>query len=195
MPMQLVIESAQNIIRKLSQDMHLSFSDLTLNSLVNVQMTLCPLKWKRMGQEGSTELGNNSVGATMEETKKSLSNIRKIVSMETEAGCRMVINAMLLHTALNLDSTDYGVAIAPDFRIDDTRLEPTGYTNGGVVNMIIYTDRSTRGTLSLSSPKLAFLSEAVRKLLSCSIYEAKEKSDAVMTALPQAAIAAAVKAK
>ena len=128
---------------------------------------------------------------------------------QTEAGCRMVINTMLLHTALTLDSTEYGVAIVPEFHIDDTRLEPTGYTYGGVVDyMIIYTDRSTRGVsrtglrsstlkyfpgLIAQSPKLAFLSEAIRKLLSCSIYEAK--SDAVMTALPQAAMAAAVKAK
>jgi hypothetical protein len=70
-----------------------------------------------------------------------------MLNLQTEAGCRMVINALLLHTALNLDSADYGVVIAPEFRIDDTQLEPTRYTYGGVVDyMIIYTDRSTRGT-------------------------------------------------
>ncbi|KAJ6632179.1 hypothetical protein B0H10DRAFT_2206580 [Mycena sp. CBHHK59/15] len=194
---QIVIESVQNVIRKLSQDTHLSFSDLTLNSLVNTQITLRPLKWKTTGQDEATELRNNLIdgAVTVEETKKNLCNIHKIVSMETEAGCRMVINVMLLHAALNLDSAENGVAIAPEFRIDDTRLEPTGYTYGGVINyMIIFTDRSTRD-LMVQSPKLAFLSEAVRKLLSCNIYEAKAKSDAVMTALPQAAMAAAVKAK
>jgi len=68
-------------------------------------------------------------------------------TLQTEAGCRMMINAMLLHVASNLDSAENGVAIAPEFRIDDTRLEPTGYTYGGVVDyMIIFTDRSTRGT-------------------------------------------------
>ena len=37
----------------------------------------------------------------------------------------------------------------PEFRVDDTRLEPTQYTYGGVVNyMIIYTDRLTRGMSS-----------------------------------------------
>ena len=47
-------------------------------------MTLRPLKWKATGQEGARKLGNNSVdgAVTIEETKKSLSNIRKIVSME-----------------------------------------------------------------------------------------------------------------
>ena len=49
--------------------------------------------------------------------------------------------------------------------------------------------------LIAQSPKLALLSEAVRKLLSCNIYEAQVKSDAVMPALPQAAMATAVKAK
>ena len=43
--------------------------------------------------------------------------------------------------------------------------------------------------------KLAFPSEAVRKLLSCNIYEAKAKSGAVMPALPQAAMATAIKGK
>ena len=57
-----------------------------------------------------------------------------------------VINIMLLHTASNLHSTDYDVAIAPKFRIDDTRLDPSGYTYGIVVDyMIIYTDGPTRG--------------------------------------------------
>jgi hypothetical protein len=58
----------------------------------------------------------------------------------------MVINAMLLHAALNLDSTENGVTIAPEFRIDDSRLEPTGYIYGGVVDyMVIFTDKDTRG--------------------------------------------------
>jgi hypothetical protein len=99
---QIVIVNVQNVIRKLSQDTvcldlfplsywplmtlpkHLSFSDLTMNSLVNAQMKPRPLKWKTMGQEGARELGNSSVSGavTMEETKKSLRNIHKIVSME-----------------------------------------------------------------------------------------------------------------
>lgn len=40
---------------------------------------------------------------------------------QTEAGCRMVIDALLLHTALNLGSTDYCVAMILEFRIDDVR--------------------------------------------------------------------------
>ena len=210
---------------------HLSFSDFTINALANAQVKVRLLKWKATGEEDATELGNKVSGAiTMEETKKSLRNINNIVSMQvsyadtliywlfltlylqTEAGCRMVIDALLLHTALNLGSSDYGVAIIPEFRVDDTRLEPTQYTYGGVVDyMIIYTDRLTRGMSSTCpslfstlqqfpdaiarSPKFALLSDEVRKLLSCSIYEAKAKSDAVMLALPQAAMAAAVKAK
>ena len=137
------------------------------------------LKWKATGEEDATELGNNVSGAiTMEETKKSLRNIHNIVSMQvsyadtliyrlfltlylqTEAGCRMVIDALLLHTALNLGSSDYGVAIIPEFRVDDTRLEPTQYTYGGVVDyMIIYTDRLTRGMPS-TGPSLFPLSNS-----------------------------------
>ena len=72
------------------------------------------------------------------------------LDLQTEAGCRMVIDALLLHTALNLGSPEHGVAIIPEFRIDDTRLEPTLYTYGGVVDyMIIYTDRAARGMSSM----------------------------------------------
>ena len=80
-------------------------------------------------------------------------------------------------TAFNLSNTDYGVAIIPEFGIDDTRLKPTQ-------------------SIALS-PKFALLSDEFHKLLSCCIYEAKPKSDDVMWALPQAASAmvAAAKAK
>jgi len=194
---QIVIESAQNVIRKLSQDTHLSFSELTNNSLLNANIKTNPLKWKSMGEADATDLGNNSIdgAVTVEETTKTIRNIAKIVSMETEAGCRMVINAMLLHAALNLDSTENGVTIAPEFRIDDSRLEPTGYIYGGVVDyMVIFTDKDTRDLIA-QHPKLALLSDAIRKRITCNIYEAKAKSDAIMTGLPQAAMACAVKAE
>lgn len=62
----------------------ISFSDLTINSLVNARMKLRLLKCKTMGEKSATELVNNSVSGavTMEETKKSLRNIHKIVSMD-----------------------------------------------------------------------------------------------------------------
>ena len=95
----------------------------------------------------------------------------------------MVINASLLHTALNLDSADYGVVIAPEFRIDDTRLEPTGYTYGQLYDNLhwqVYKRCVWYSHFALSfsnifltlsqSPKFAFLSDAILKPLSCSIY-------------------------
>jgi hypothetical protein len=42
-----------------------------------------------------------------------------LLNFQTEAGCRVVIDALLLHTALNLTNTEYGVAIIPEFRIDE----------------------------------------------------------------------------
>ena len=46
-----------------------------------------------MGKEGATELGNSSVsgGMTMEETKKSLRNIHKIVSMEVSYADTLIL--------------------------------------------------------------------------------------------------------
>ena len=90
-------------------------------------------------------------------------------------------------------------------------MEPTQYTHGGLVDyMIIYTDRPVRDMTFTAlrsftlkqfpdaiarSPKFALRSGEIRKLLSCSIYEAKAKSDPVIFAIPQAAMAAAAKAK
>ncbi|KAF8816236.1 hypothetical protein BYT27DRAFT_7248543 [Phlegmacium glaucopus] len=106
--------------------------------------------------------------------------------------------------ALNLDSTDNGVAIASEFRIDDILLEPTGYTYRGVVDfMIIFTERSTRGASGTGTS--LFHSQTVSEVslsvgscpqaLTVRIYAAEAESDALMTALHQTAMAAAAKAK
>jgi len=128
-------------------------------------------------------------------------------ALQTEAGCWIMINAMLLHVATNLDSAGcycYCASVA-------TRLEPTGYIYRGVIDymIILLTDLREVRLIQLlrpsnliyfldliaQPPKSAFPSEAVRKLLSCNIYEAKAMSDAVMPALPQPAMATAVKGK
>lgn len=67
---------------------------------------------------------------------------------QSEAGCRILINALLIHVASNLETETSGVVIAPEFRINDTLLGCTEHSFGGVVDyMLIYGDRPVRGDL------------------------------------------------
>ena len=47
----------------------------------------------------------------------------------------------------------------------------------------------------VESAQLAFLNKNIRETMSCSIYEAKPGGTVLLTALPQAAIAVAVRAQ
>jgi len=125
------------------------------------------------------ELRSNSIdgNVTVEETKKNLRNIHKIMSMEVshtdiltlhsphtalqmEASHWIMINAMLLHVATNLNSAGCYCYCANGVA---TRLEPTGYTNGGVVYyMVIFTDRSMRGTSDTAASAFKSLLHGLR---------------------------------
>jgi len=86
-------------------------------------------------------------------------------AFQMEAGCRMIIEAMLFYVALNLESTGKGVAIVTDFYRDDTGLE----SDGKVVNYtIVYTDQSTRGVSHTATS--AFQSHTLSRL-HCTVTE------------------------
>jgi hypothetical protein len=58
-------------------------------------------------------------------------------ALQTEAGCRVLINAILVHIASNLDTAVQGVAIAPEFRIPSTVLESGGSSYAGAVDYLM----------------------------------------------------------
>ena len=135
-----------------------------------------------------------------------------LIATQSEAGCRILINTLLIHVASNLETEASGVVIAPEFRVNDTLLGCTKHSFGGVVDyMLIYGDKHVRGdpvyryptfylTLHLDrivkSKAFAFNDPEIYKLLKCNIYQAKpEELFTPTTSLPQAAMAAIIKAQ
>jgi len=118
------------------------------------------------------------------------------VSLESEAGCRILINALLIHVASNLETDISGVAIAPEFRVEDMVLGCTENSFGGVVDyMLVFGDKVVRDRI-IKSKTFAFSDPEIYKLLRCNIYEAKpEELFTPRTSLPQAAMAAIIKAQ
>jgi len=133
---------------------------------------------------------------TVEDTRKKILDVLKYVSLESEAGCRILINTLLIHVASNLETETSGVVIAPEFRINDTLLGCTEHSFGGVVDyMLIYGDRPVRDRI-VKSKAFAFNDPGIYKLLKCNIYEAKpEDLFTPTTSLPQAAMATIIKAQ
>ena len=52
---------------------------------------------------------------------------------QTEAGCRILVNAILLHVVSNLSSNGVDVCIVPEFRMEVTRFEYDATSYGGTV--------------------------------------------------------------
>ncbi|KAF8629551.1 hypothetical protein AX17_005625, partial [Amanita inopinata Kibby_2008] len=138
---------------------HRPFSDISVASLADAHINTTP---------GTV---------TLEDTKKRLGNILRVVSTENEAGCRLIINELLLHAAWNLDTEESGVAIAPEFRVGNTAL-----------------DYCSTEDVVVESTQLAFLNKDIYETVSCNIYEAKP-GGTLLSALPQAAMAVAVRAQ
>ena len=136
-----------------------------------------------------------------------------LIFPQSEAGCRILINALLIHVASNLETDISGVVIAPEFRVEDTVLGCTENSFGGVVDyMVVFGDKVVRGQYVswlldlvcnftyvdriIKSKTLAFSDPGIYKLLKCNIYEAKpEDLFTPTTSLPQAAMATIIKAQ
>ena len=91
---------------------------------------------------------------TVDQTKNIISLIRAHVSFsvstdicilvfmpsihfQTEAGCRILVNAILLHVVSNISGTEVDVSIIPEFRMAATRFEYAATSYGGVVDFLI----------------------------------------------------------
>lgn len=69
-----------------------------------------------------------------------------LILPQSEAGCRILINALLIHIASTLETDTYGVVIAPEFRVEDMLLGNTENSFGSVVDyMLVYGDKAVRG--------------------------------------------------
>ena len=78
-----------------------------------------------------------------------------LILLQSEAGCRILINALLIHVASTLETNASGVVIAPEFRVEDMLLGTTENSFGGVVDyMLVYGDKAVRGQCVSGCPNL-----------------------------------------
>ncbi|KAF8512689.1 hypothetical protein JB92DRAFT_2812485 [Gautieria morchelliformis] len=189
---QEIIDALGSIVNKLKEIEHGPSEDATILSLTkaNINMDLLRLKEGEAPKLGDKATAPGAL--TLEETKKNIMCIRKYVSFETEAGCRILINALLIHAASNLSTSGVGAAIAPEFRTE-TPSESGGSAYSGAVDYLMVLGEPWATELVLQSPEFAFAHKDVLKYVTCSIYEAKPNN--VLKALPQAVMAAVVQSQ
>ncbi|KAG5650581.1 hypothetical protein H0H81_011754 [Sphagnurus paluster] len=187
-----------NIIDKLKNAKHTPFSDVSLVTLAKMGVKIQPMEWRSNGETEAKAYGRTTLSGaiSVEETKKKISDVFKLVSLESEAGCRILIDTLLIHVVSNLETEKFGAVIAPEFRIESRVLERTENSFGGVVDyMLAYGDKTARDRI-IKSKAFAFSDPEIYKMLQCNIYEAKpEDLFTPTTSLPQAAIAAIIKAQ
>jgi hypothetical protein len=134
-----------------------------------------------------------------------------LILLQSEAGCRIVVNALLIHVASNLETHSSGVVIAPKFRVEDMLLSKNSF-RALVDYMLFYGEKVIRGQCVSPLPDpvsnytyadriekskaFAFSDPEIFKLLKCIVYEAKsEDLFSPATSLLQAAMAAIIKAQ
>lgn len=169
--------------------------------------------------------GTDSKRLTVDQTRDLISLIRSHVSFsvsipciqifpftyhhfQTEAGCRILVNAILLHVVSNLSGNGVDVGIVPGFRMEMTRFEYAATSYGGTVDFLIVKGPPSDigpDKIYLSSclpsnsvviitefilkgPKFAFTNPEMVKHISSNIYGAKR--DGFRDAVPQAVMAA-----
>ena len=110
-----------------------------------------------------------------------------LIFPQSEAGCRILINALLIRVASNLETDISGVVIGPEFHVEDMVLGCTENSFGGVVDyVLVFGDKAMRDQYVpwlpdlvcnftyadriIKSKTLAFSDPGILK---CNIYEAK----------------------
>jgi len=125
----------------------------------------------------------------MEVLKNLIDLVRRHVAVVTEAGCRVLINLILLRVASAMSTDQMDVNIIPEYPIAKT-LFPGNRSFGGVVDFLLtkLPGRYTRyllgdPTTALGNP------DTIKGPVTSNIFEAKR--DNVRAAIPQAVMAAA----
>ncbi|KAF8188332.1 hypothetical protein BJ912DRAFT_968487 [Pholiota molesta] len=158
------------------------------------------LKWRADGETEAKTYGNATLPGTrtVDDTRSISTTFSKTCpSRFSEAGCRVVVNALLIHVASNLETHSSGVVIAPKCRAEDKLFEHENSFNALADYMLFCGDKIMRDRID-KSKAFAFSDPEIYKLLKCIIYETKSEdlfSPALTTSLPQAAMAAIIKAQ
>jgi hypothetical protein len=179
-----VIASLDHVATKLAQVHHVPFSGTSL-TFAKAKIKAGPLTFiSNKIPEIQSLCRKESVDGsqlTVDQTKNLISLIRAHVSFSTEAGCRILVNAILLHVVSNISSTEVDVSIIPEFRMAATRFEYAATSYGGVVDFLIVKGPPASIEFLLGGPQLAFTDPDMVKHLSSNIYEAKRDGKTSLT--------------
>lgn len=187
------IGALEHVMVKLQAVNHVPFSSVDATTFIKAKIKPGPLtlrldkldELEALGRQEGTDPNRLSYAIT----KQFIELIRAHVSYATEAGCRILVNAILLHIVSNLSGRDIDVGIIPEFRMPATKFEEANLSFGGVVDYLIIKCPKGMTEFILDEPTVAFANPDMVKAISSNIYEAKK--DGVRAAVPQAAIAAA----
>jgi hypothetical protein len=188
-----LISGLEQLRKKLEVIPHTPFSKVDALTLLQVQIKSAPLLLSPDVMSNVRSLGVSTRAPGRELSMDTLNELIGLVqchvSLVTEAGCRILINMILLRvvSAMSTDETD--VNIIPEFPIAKTTF-PSSLSFGGVVDLLLtkLPSRFTRyllldPTSALGNP------EAIDGPMTSNFFEAKR--DNVRAAIPQAVIAVA----
>ncbi|KDQ49265.1 hypothetical protein JAAARDRAFT_212279, partial [Jaapia argillacea MUCL 33604] len=185
-----LVDDIQKICAKLQAKTQTRFSSGTVLDLSAANIRTKGLEIKEGGRaraedRSSQEKAGNWFG--IENTRALIRLVRKHVS--TLAGCRMLINVILLRVASVDSNEEMAVSIVPEYPIHETALNP-GHSLVGVVDYLL-TRLPTKFTRQvLDYPQMTLARADIKQIGTSNIFEAKNLL-AIKHGVPQAALTAA----
>jgi hypothetical protein len=185
-------DTLDQLRQKLELVKHTSFSKVDPTILVQVNIKIGPLFLVQDQIAAAKEIGSSDIDGrviTLDVLKELITLTRKHVSVVTEAGCRVLINLILLRVASIMSDGQTDVDIIPEYPIATT----TFYDNrsfGGVVDFLVAKLPARYTQFLLGDPANALANPAgIKGPVTSNIFEAKRNN--VRAAMGQAVIAAA----
>lgn len=185
-------DTLDQLRQKLELVNHISFSKVDPTVLVQVNIKMGPLFLVPETINAAKEIGSADIEGqviTMDVLKELIMLTRKHVSVVTEAGCRVLINLILLRVASTMSDGQTDVNIIPEYPIATTVFQDNR-SFGGVVDFLVAKLPARYTSFLLGDPANALANPAgIKGPVTSNIFEAKR--DNVRAAIGQAVIAAA----
>jgi len=185
-------DTLDQLRQKLELVNHISFSKVDPTILVQVNIKMGPLFLVQDQIPAAKEIGSADSDdrvITMGVLKELIALTRKHVSVVTEAGCRVLINLILLRVASTMSDGQTDVNIIPEYPIATTTFSDNR-SFGGVVDFLVAKLPARYTSFLLGDPANALANpDGIKGPITSNIFEAKR--DNVRAAIGQAVIAAA----
>ncbi|KIJ13642.1 hypothetical protein PAXINDRAFT_156455 [Paxillus involutus ATCC 200175] len=176
-----LIDKLEELRDKLQDTKHTSFSKVDPITLLSLKISSGPLFLVSEKRQEIEDLGSAEP-----------TGLRDHVATVTEAGCRILINILLLRVVSVMCPGETSVNIIPEFPLPRTtfKQDSGNYSFSGVVDFLVTKLPARYTEYLLGDPTTALANpEFIKGPMTSNIFEAKR--DNVRAALPQAAIAAA----